>query len=356
MTIDVGIDRIATPARADRAVKLELLRDLMWRHHADSLALTSREALGWLLDGARVSVPMGGDPVLSAVVEREVVTLHVYVNELDRLVAEELGDLRGFDVRAVPWFEPLPRGAALAEADVASELRGLRRVLLPQELARYRALGAEASAAVTRLLADVRPAHSEREVAALLAREIIAIGAEPAVLLVAGRERLGLRHPLPTDAALGERAMVVVGARRAGLMANLTRWLGDEPGAADAAERLGHVEADAFEATRPGRMLAEVLADIGASYARHGFDADEWRRHHQGGPTGYVGRDPRATPTATDLVADGQAFAWNPTAPRQKSEDTVVIAGGAVEVLTADPAWPTAAVRGIRRPVALPFG
>lgn len=355
--MDVDAGRIArTGWAADRTVKLERVRALLDRRGAPSIALTSRESLGWLLDGARVSVPMGGDPVLSAIVGRDFVTLHVYENELSRLVAEELGDLSGIDVRAVPWFEPLPRDAGLSETDVAGELRALRAVLLPQELARYRALGADAAAAVTRLLATVRPEHSERDVAALLAREVISIGAEPAVLLVAGEARLGLRHPLPTDAPLGRRAMVVVGARRAGLMANLTRWLGDEPGAADGAARLAEVEADAFAATRPGRPLCDVLADIAEAYPRYGFHPDEWRRHHQGGPTGYVGRDPRATPTAGDAVADGQVFAWNPTAPRQKTEDTVLIAGGAVEVLTADPEWPVIQVRGILRPLPLSFG
>ncbi|NNH04635.1 M24 family metallopeptidase [Microbacterium ulmi] len=298
---------------------------------------------------------MGGDPVLSAVVDREGATLHVYENELDRLVAEELGDLGGFEVRAVPWFAPLPRAACLAEADVAADLRALRADLLPQELARYRTLGRDAAAAVTRLLATLRSEHSEREVAALLAREIVAIGAEPAVLLVAGQDRLGLRHPLPTHAPLGRRAMIVVGARRAGLMANLTRWVGDEPGAAETAVRLHKVEADAFAATRPGRALSAVLADIATSYERHGFGPDEWRRHHQGGPTGYVGRDPRATPSASDVVVDGQAFAWNPTAPRHKAEDTVVVSHGVVEVLTVDPAWPAAPVRGILRPQPMPF-
>ncbi len=345
----------AVLVRTDRAVKLERLRDLLERRGAASLALTSREALSWLLDGARVSVPLGGAPVLTAVVAADSATLYVYENELDRLVAEELGDLTGFAVHAVPWFEPLPSAAALAEPDVAADLRALRAQLLPEELARFRALGKDAASAVTRVAAAVRPGDTESAVAAEVVRELVALRAEPAVMLVAGAQRLELRHPLPTDAALGARAMIVVGARRAGLTVSFTRWLGDEPGATDAARRLSEVEADAFAATRAGRRLADVLADIAVSYERHGFAADEWRRHHQGGPTGYAGRDPRATPTAADLVVDGQAFAWNPTAPRQKIEDTVVIAQGRVEVLTADAAWPSEPVRGVLRPRSLPF-
>jgi hypothetical protein len=66
-----------------------------------------------------------------------------------------------------------------------------------------------------------------------------------------------------------------------------------------------------------------------------------------------VGRDPRATPDAVDLVTDGGAFAWNPTAPGVKVEDTVVLEGGRATVLTVDPAWPTVEVRGLARPSEL---
>jgi hypothetical protein len=68
-------------------------------------------------------------------------------------------------------------------------------------------------------------------------------------------------------------------------------------------------------ATRPRRRLGEVLGDGAAAYATHGFAAEEWTRHHQGGPTGYVGRDPVATPGSSVQVVEDQAFAWNPSLP-----------------------------------------
>ncbi|UOE43660.1 M24 family metallopeptidase [Agromyces larvae] len=354
----------AIPTRgADVPAKLARLHELLDARGVESLALTGRESLAWLLDGARVTVPLGGDPVLSAIVRRDGVELHILRNENDRLLAEELPDLASLGIRArtVAWFDTLPGtraddGAAdLREAQVAAELRALRARLLPGELARYRALGSDLATALTDVLAGAGAATRERDLTADLARALIALGAEPVVLLVAGEGRLDLRHPLPTDAPIGRRAMTVVGARRNGLIVNLTRWLGDEPGSAAVARRLLEVEADAFAATRPGRRLADVLADIAASYERHGFDRDEWLRHHQGGPTGYAGRDPKAGPATGDLVVDGQAYAWNPTTARQKIEDTVVVAGGRVEVLTVDERWPTVDVRGLARPDALPL-
>jgi len=334
------------------AVKADRVRGLLERRSLPALTLTSRESLAWLTGGARVTVPTNGDPVLSARVTPDSLTFFAYANEAERLRSEELAPLGGIDLVEVPWHEPLP--GLGDEAPFAAELRALRAPLLPQELERYRVLGAEVATAVTAVARRLRPGNTEREAAASLARAVVSLGAEPIVLLVAGESRLALRHPLPTAAPLGKRAMLVVGARRGGLVVNLTRWVG-EPNEGDADARLLEVEADAFAATRPGRSLAEVLADIRAAYPARGFAVDEWERHHQGGAAGYAGRDPRATPAAADVVVDGQAFAWNPSVPGGKVEDTVVIAGGAVEVLTADPEWPAVAVRGVARPTELPY-
>lgn len=352
--------------QADRAaadgsefeLKLERVRRLLGRHGSRALVLTSRESLAWLLCGARVTVPTNGDPVVSVVVSADDVTLHVFTNERDRMLAEELVGLPFSSVVEHPWFQPLPGigeglEGALAESAVSAELRALRAPLLPSEVTRYRSLGAEVAAAVTRIARSARSEDTERTIAAELAREVVAMGAEPVVTLVAGQSRLELRHPLPTSAPLGTRSMLVLGARRGGLIVNLTRWIGEERGSGELAARLFEVEADAFEATRPGRPLSDVLADVVRSYATQGFNSAEWLRHHQGGPTGYAGRDPRATPAAQDVVQGGQAFAWNPSAPRGKVEDTVVITGGRPDVLTCDPEWPTVSVRGVARPLAL---
>jgi len=335
---------------SELAAKVDRVRKVLDERGLDAVTLSSKESLAWLTCGARVTVPTNGDPVLSARVSPDDLTLYIYANEVDRFVAEELQGLGELDIVAHPWHEPLP--GIGEEAVIAGELRAARARLLPVEVDRYRALGRDVATAVTAVARELRTGDSERHAAAALAHAVIETGAEPFVLLAAGSGRLRLRHPLPTDGPLGNRAMLVVGARRNGLVANLTRFVG-EPSAAD--ERLLDVEADAFAATRPDRKLSKVLADIAASYAEHGFTADEWLHHHQGGPTGYAGRDPRATPGAGDRVVDGQAFAWNPSAPGTKVEDTVLIAANAVEVLTADSAWPTTEVRGVARPLPLPF-
>ena len=147
--------------------------------------------------------------------------------------------------------------------------------------------------------------------------------------------------------------MLVVGARRQGLVVNLTRWVGFEAVEPEINGRLRAVEADVFDATVPGTDLADVFRVLVESYAAHGFDPLEWQRHHQGGPTGYFGRDPKATPTTAGVVAERQAFAWNPSAPEGKVEDTVLTTSAGIELLTHDSAWPSVVVGGRPRPLSL---
>jgi hypothetical protein len=282
-------------------------------------------------------------------------------NETDRLVAEALP--AGIVVRDRPWYRVLDlpdTPAALREQHLEAGLRAARAVLLPGERQRFRALSADAASAVTDVLLTAEPSWPECRVAAELAARLVAVGADPLVLLVAGESRASLPHPLPTDAPLGRRAMVVVCARRDGLVANLSRWVSFGPlteRERDAQRRILEVEAAAFEATRPGATLSEVLEAIAAAFPANGFDADQWQRHHQGGAAGYNGRDPRATPSTTDVVRLGQAFTWNPWAPGAKVEDTVLLTGPPdaplIEPITVDDRWPTTNVAGRTRPVTL---
>ncbi len=371
-TAEVAIDDDPT---TDRPAKFERIAALLDARNADALQLIAAENLAWFFDGARVTVPLGGPAVFTATVHRSGrIQVAAFAHELDRIAAEELPDPGGrIEFTPVPWHSPLPAGAGPGErlrdvdVDVADELRAARASLLPLERRRFTRLGADLARTATRILNLAHPAETERELAARAVAEVVALGAEPVVLLVAGESRAHHRHPLPTDAPLGSRAMLALGARRHGLVASLTRWVDfGQPGdgaasatALDPRERaLLAVEADAFAATRPGRALGEVLSDIAVSYDRHGLGADAWLGHHQGGPTGYLGRDPRATPGARELVVSGQAFAWNPTVRGRKVEDTVIVdddgcGDRTLTILTVDPDWPTVEVNGLARPVAL---
>ncbi|WP_105566474.1 M24 family metallopeptidase [Microbacterium halophytorum] len=350
MAVSIEVDA------GDRPAKLRRVASVLEQRGAGAVVLATPASLAWLFEGARTGVPLGGAPVLSALVDRDGrVAITTLANEVDRLAAEEIGG--DVDWRVVPWHASLgdiPDGA-VAEEEIAGELRAARASLLPAELDRYRSLGADTAAAVTRVLGEARPDWSERTLASRLAAASYDIGAEPSVVLVAGASRSRVQHPIPTDAPLGDRALAVVTTVRRGLHASMSRWVAfsDDQANTDAEARLREVEADVFAAARPGRGYDDVFRDIRAAYAANGFGRDAWARHHQGGPTGYAGRDPKLAPDSVGTVAERQAFAFNPWVPGAKLEDTIITSSAGVEVLTRDPVWPTADVRGLPRPLPL---
>ncbi|MCA4135083.1 Xaa-Pro peptidase family protein [Arthrobacter sp. M4] len=354
---------MSTPGNpADRAVKRRRVLDILDAAGRDSLLLTSNTALTWYLDGSSMHVSLAGDPIAALLVNRDGDRLVTFNNEAERIAAEELP--QDVSLNTVPWYGNLHAAASalaadgdpLTEAAVVAELRAARQPLLPGEAARYAKLSAAVAAIMTDVLSAATPQTTEFQIASALAARVVAAGAEPLVLLCSGHTRSTFRHPLATHSPIGRRAMAVVCARRHGLVANVTRWVAFDAGTPeelDAEARIAAVEADIFRATRPGARLNEIFSEIQASYARHGFGADQWKLHHQGGPAGYAGRDPRVTAATTDTVVLDQAFTWNPSGPGVKIEDTVILRSTGIDVLSMDYRWPTALVNGRRRPVTL---
>jgi Xaa-Pro aminopeptidase len=345
----------------------QLLRFLD-QHDLDALVLRRPSSVAWAAGGARTHIDVTGETgVAWLVVTRDEVRVVTSRIEAERLATEEFPgpgyewtvlDWLADQATAVPTGDRVGVDGALPGCrDVSAELEVARRSLLPEELELYRALGRDAAEALTATATACTAADSEWQWAAHAAGEMIARGADPLVLLVAGAERVQrYRHPLPTAEPPGDLVMVVVCARRHGLFANLTRFVSFRPltpEQLDAQDRLLRVEAAFLDATRPGVKVSEVFDAGTAAYGAHGFDPQEWQKHHQGGPTGYLSRDHLATPASTEPVEDGQAFAWNPSVPGLKVEDTVVATPSGADVLTLDPAWPAEDVAGRRRPLVL---
>jgi Xaa-Pro aminopeptidase len=358
-------------AMTEREIKRARLEAVLDARGLDELVLRDPANLAWYLGGARVHV-VPGDPIAEVTVGRAGEELRTTVIEAPRLCAEELGD-HAPPLRAVPWWEPLdpptaPRATAGApargsdrprggELDVAGDLMAARSALTNPEIERYRALSRDTAAATGAALRDAAATDSEFALGGRAARHLFERGVEPVVLLVAGARRLALhRHPLPTSAPLGERAMLVVCGRRHGLVCAVTRMRAFTPLSAAERDRyaaLLAVEAAYLDATRRGARIGAIVEAGAAAYAAHGFAADEWHNHHQGGPTGYTTRDYLASPSTGHAAVDRQAFAWNPSGGGFKVEDTVLIAGDALEVLSPDPDWPAVAVAGRQRPDVL---
>jgi len=222
--------------------------------------------------------------------------------------------------------------------DVSDGISPLRHVLDEEAIQRYRRLGADAAAAISEAASPLSPDTDELDAAAELAAACRRRGMYAPVLLAASAGRLGrYRHPIPRGGPLGGRAMLVVCAERGGLYANLTRMVSFED---PDPETLRRQEAcDEIlrrmrqEATSPGTTLADAFELCRTFYAEAGFP-DGWQDHHQGGTTGYASREVVANPDTRQEIRAGHAFAWNPSLPNAKAEETFVLLPQGPEVLT----------------------
>jgi antitoxin VapB len=190
---------------------------------------------------------------------------------------------------------------------------------------------------------DAQPGMTEYELAGMLSGAIRCSGAMPWVLLVASDERVEkFRHPLPTGKAIKKYFMLVACAEMHGLICACSRLasFGEIPDElAHKHQAVANVDAAMIAATVPGATLGDVFAIAQEAYAANGF-ADQWRRHHQGGPCGYQPRETIATPGDGRPILSGQAFAWNPSITGTKSEDTIICQKSGTQLLAEETDWP----------------
>ncbi len=365
--------------------KLSRIRALLERSGLDGLLLRSRANLAWLGCGPADDAPpeavqgsrseiwhQSEEGVMSLIVTLDGATLVTENIELPRLTRDEFAGLP-LRVLAQPWHESdvgtaarevmgragVRLGTDLAELavieacrdrgvvleDRRGEIAALRASLLPRELERYLWLGSTAAEVMSAVCREIRPGTPEPAVVAGVHARLCRLGIAQEVDIVCADGRLWQdRHGLYSDRRIERYAMLVFCAHKWGLVANLTRMVHVGPVPTEIRERhraLAALDRRLMEATRPGVPLREIFTGtLQPGYAALG-EPDAWRDHHQGGSTGYTGRDQRVTPTTEGIVQTRQAYAWNPSLPGVKSEDTFVTSNDGFEVLTVDPGWPT---------------
>ncbi|MFL6672603.1 MAG: M24 family metallopeptidase [Massilia sp.] len=352
---------------AEVAGKLALLRATLDQLGAGAIRLRGIDWFAWITAGGSSAVLLTAEVgVAEVLVTRGEACVMTDEIEAARLRDEEIPP--GFTYHIAPWAElelreDYVRGAAdgapvLSDRPQAGELplplalRQRRMVLDEAEQQRYRELGREAAQAMSEVLRAARPGWTEWELAGAGARALWQRGIHPALVLAAGERRLPVyRHATPTGEPIGRRAMLVFCARRHGLYANLTRFVSFGPAPAEQAA-LMTVEATGLAAVKPGNSLAAVYHALAQAY-RHAGREEAIREHHQGGITGYLAREIVATPSTATELADGMAFAFNPSFAGIKVEDTFLLGPGGLENLTFDPAWPATEVQGRLRPLWL---
>jgi Xaa-Pro aminopeptidase len=357
----VGTAESAPSAEAERKRSSALEAADAARYRA--VVATRPSTVRWLLCGrGRPVSTSGADADYTLVLADESAYALFPDIESSRVEEEEKLEELGYEPVPFPWYEGrvqtvrrlLDGRRPLAGGELEAAVAPSRRLLSTEERERYRTVGADAAAAMVACLGGLTPQQSELEAAAELSRQARLQGFFPPVVLVAGEQRQKLhRHPLPTAARLGGHALLAMTAERAGLHVSLTRIVsfGATPAelervvAASAA-----VEAVMLAASRPGRTLGDVFGAAAAAYAAVGFPG-EWQRHHQGGLTGYEGREVFAIPGEPTVIPPSCAVAWNPSVTGGgKSEDTALVTSAGVEVITRTTDLPEIVLDGLPRP------
>jgi Xaa-Pro dipeptidase len=335
--------------------KQRRLADFLNRHRLDAVLLQHRNNFAWITAGRDNHIannsPVGVAAILATADHRLCLANSI---EAPRMRDEELRDA-GIDVVDYPWYDRHAAQKTLREviagrkvaADVdelgiglpslPGDFAELRWSLTDAEIDRYREGALRTVRAMEQACRDIQHNMTEHEAAAILDHHIHATGCNPIVTLIASDERIeNFRHPIPTDHRIQRYVMLVTCAEFGGLISCLTRFVSFQPVSDDLKRKqqaVCNIDAAVNLATRPGRTLGRILADLQRAYADNGHP-DQWRLHHQGGSTGYAGREAFATPDSPIQVLENQAFAWNPSITGVKSEDTILCTPSGIEFLT----------------------
>jgi Xaa-Pro aminopeptidase len=361
------------------ARKLEAVRAWLSGRDLDGVLIGSQPGFAWVTAGGRSHISIGDSSGVASVLVTSDRTYLLTTNiEVARLVEEEIGGLP-FEPVSYPWHQPdglehtvrsvsdpagLVSDLAASSLTVAGEdFVRLRFTLQPPEVERYRALGGDAAQAVETACREARPGDTEHDVAARIAYEAVRRDILPLVNLVAADDRIAAyRHPLPTGNRIRRTLLAALTGRRHGLHASLTRMVSfgePDPDLTGRHAAVRRVDTTVLLASRPGATLGDVVRASTQRYEAEGFPR-EWELHHQGGLTGYGGREIFGTPDEPHALEASQAVAWNPSITRVKSEDTAVVTASGVEILTRTTDWPQLPTHvpagGIDRPALLVKG
>lgn len=333
-------------------------------HQLDAIILSRRCNFAWFTAGGSNHVSTAADVgAASLLITCEGVCCITSMIEAPRIGAEELADL-GIDVQVHLWYDADVTAQTWAKAigdrrtacdarvagmpasvkPLDADFDHLRWTLNEAEVERYRELGHEVAECLEAACRKAQPGMSEHALASLVAGNLLERAIRPPVLLIAADERVErYRHPIPAGKKFRNYGMAVACGERSGLLVSCTRLFSFKPIDALLAckhEAVCAVDAALIAASRPGRPLGEVFALGQKTYAEYGF-AEEWTLHHQGGLTGYVGREVRGTPGNALKIQVNQAFAWNPSIAGTKSEDTIIVGESDNEIISATGNWPT---------------
>ncbi len=340
---------------------LSRIRNWMGKKNYDGVILGRRDSYAWITRGAENHVVSNNQVgVAYYVITKAEIRLVADSSDAQRVCMEQ-NPLEG-EVIQVPWFESVERilekmvtsERFVSDTDIAGtknvldELIALRMVLSEQEKITYSEVGAACAEIVESICKNAKPGDSERKIAAQLKSSCLNKGINPDCVLVGADSRItDYRHPMPTDKIIEKSLMVVLGGEKQGLNISMTRMVyftNIPEEIKERYEKTQYIFSCMQAMMREGMSYQEYMNFVIKLYSEAGWE-DEWKYHHQGGPTGYQCREWILRPGMHDVMHNDQAYAWNPTIKGTKCEETTILQKQGVITLTRTMDWPCTNVR-----------
>ena len=348
--------------------KAERLARLARREGVAGILVNTQPNFAWLtggrsnrIDGSRETG--NGSLLITATGDRYVVANNI---EMPRLHEEALCGL-GFTPLEYRWtdeqadpsvrrFRPRDGRSAMAATigcdgalsggtPIEAGIAAARALLTDAEVERYRALGRDVGQAVGEACRALVPGLDEGAVARRLKASVACTGARAVVVLVAADERIArFRHPAPNGARWERTLLVAICAQRDGLVVALSRIVSAGPPDATLVARTaatGVVFGKLIDGHQAGHQRPGALRDRRARVRATSAFPEKRRGTTRAARSAIARASGWRIPRRARSCRSRQAFAWNPSITGSKVEDTALVSGDGVELITTSPGWPT---------------
>ncbi|MCM8804637.1 MAG: M24 family metallopeptidase [Candidatus Omnitrophica bacterium] len=336
-------------------IKFERVKKLIEEKKVNGILINKVSNFAWFTGGKINYVALNTEfGVCKLLITKEKIFYLTNNIEESRLSEEELENF-GFEPIVEKWYEEKldekikkivsgKIGSDILSQDyIFLNIENLHFPLLKEEIERYKKLGKETTEIMTKICKEIKPEDREIEIAGKLSENLWRRNIIPIVILIASDDRIEkYRHPIPKDKKIKKYVMVILCARRDGLIVSLTRLvhfgkLSEELNKKHLA--VCKIDATLINSTRKYKKVGEVFMEGVKMYENLGYK-NEWQKHHQGGPTGYLTRYFKAKKEIKEIITENQAYAWNPSITGTKSEDTIITTESQPIILTEDKNWP----------------
>lgn len=347
--------------------KTERLLRMLKDENLGGVLINSQHNFAWLTGGKNNGVDLSRENGISSLLIKNDGKRFLIANQIEmpRMLAEEVSE-NDFEPVEFEWEADKINGTFVLElaqtllekdSNLASDIfyspnfrviEGLiakcRYQLTDNEIERFKKLGKDAGEILGHIYTKIEVGQTEVEIGNIVRFELGKLGINSVVTLVAADERINnFRHPIPTQNVWKKVLMIVVCAKRDGLIASLSRIfcvgaISDE--LRKRTDAVAKVHAQMMHATRPDAFGKDIFEITQKAYSDVGFPNEEIK-HHQGGATGYKTRDWVCHSKSNEQVQLNQAFAWNPSITGTKSEETILVNEIGTEIITSSLNFPT---------------